>query len=420
MSSYSHAPWTSAYPDGLPNEITPPHNTMVEVVNAAVALSPERTAIQYFDAGLSFTELNDAAEALAAALIECGFAPGNRLALYLQNDPAFVIGLLAAWKAGGCAVMINPMNKPRELSHLLSDSGATAMLCLDTLHQSVVSEVIASGTAPALTDVVTTSARYLQTRNDVRVLIDTPLHQLPGSVMLEELLTEYRGRHPAAVPPPKPDEPAVLTYTSGTTGIPKAAVNTHGAMAFNSFTYHHWMKLSAEDCILGIAPLFHITGLVGHIGAALASRCSLILTHRFEPAVVLDAQREHRPTFTVAAVTALSSLLSCSQDPRDFESLRAVYSGGAPISPALAEDFQRATGCRIHNIYGLTETTSPALATPLGAVGRVDHRTGALSVGVPVFNTTVRVLDDDGNELPAGELGEIAIKGPQVIAAYWN
>lgn len=418
-TSYAAMPWRSSYRNGMTTTIEPPHDTMLDVFNAAVAHAPEQAAIRYFDAVLTLSDLDKASDALAVALIANGHAPGDRIALYVQNNPSFLIGMIAAWKISAVAVAVNPMNKHRELTHVLSDSGATVLLCLDTLFGSVVQEVIDSGVLPQLRTVVVTSANDFQNRNDPRVLTP-PQPQLLNTVSLHELLIEHYGERPDG-PAPKPDDAAMLTYTSGTTGIPKAAVNTHRAMTFNSHTYREWMGLSSDDTILGIAPLFHITGLVGHIGAALAAPCPLVLTHRFEPAVVLDAMREHQPTFTVAAITALTSLLSHSdQPPQDFASFRAIYSGGAPVSPALVEDFRRHTGCTIHNIYGLTETTSPSHATPIGADAPVDPRTGALSVGVPVFNTMVRVLDDNGSEVAPGELGEIAVKGPQVIPGYWN
>ncbi|OBJ08834.1 AMP-binding protein [Mycobacterium sp. 1465703.0] len=414
------APWLSSYGDGMPFSIQPPHDTMLDVFNAAIAAASDQPAIRYFDGLLTFADLDEAADALAAALMARGYGSGDRLALYVQNNPSFIIGLIAAWKIGGIAVAVNPMNKQRELTHALIDSDAMALICLDSLFYSVVQDVIDSGAVPQLHTVITTSANDFQTRNDPRVLEPIEIRPDHNPLWLNALLTKYRGRHPSGVLP-KPDDAAVLTYTSGTTGIPKAAINTHRSMSFNSYTYRRWVGLSSLDAILAIAPLFHITGLVGHVGAALASPCPLVLTHRFDPTVVLDAIREHRPTFTVAAITALTALLAHSADPaQDFDPLRAIYSGGAPVSPTLADDFQRRTGRQIHNIYGLTETTSPSHATPLGAIAPIDPRTGALSVGLPVFNTAVRVLDQDDEELPAGHLGEIAIKGPQVIPGYWN
>lgn len=420
MSLYADAPWRALYGSGLAPVLNPPHDTMVAAFESSVRSAPELTAIRYFDAALSFGWLNDAADALACALIERGFGAGDRLALFTQNNPSFVIGLIAAWKAGGCGVAINPMNKARELAHVLTDSGATALLCLDSLYASVVEGVIAER-AGEVDVVITTGAGDFQTRDDARVLdrVDRVAPRVDRQG-LTDLLARYTGQRPTAHVP-RPDDVAVLTYTSGTTGVPKGAMNTHRGMSFNSYTCREWFGLGPQDSILGIAPLFHITGLVAHVGAALVTPCALVLAHRFHPEVMLDALAEHRPTFTVAAITAFTSLLAASKHPdQDFGSLRTVCSGGAPIAPAIAEQFHRDTGVTIHNVYGLTETTSPSHATPIGVAGPVDPLTGALSIGVPVFNTTARILDEHGNEVPPGEIGEIAIRGPQVVPGYWN
>jgi long-chain acyl-CoA synthetase len=198
-------------------------------------------------------------------------------------------------------------------------------------------------------------------------------------------------------------------------------MNTHANLVFNSQTYRDWIGLSPTDSVLGVAPLFHITGLVGHVGLALLLPCPLVLAHRFEPAVVLDAIREHRPTFTIGAITvfiAIGGLEGAGKE--DFSSFRMIYSGGAPIAPAVADRFLEQTGLYIHNAYGLTETTSPSHLVPLGERAPVDPNSGALSVGVPVFNTVVRILDEDGNEAPIGEVGELVTSGPQVVPGYWN
>ena len=434
---YTDRPWLGRYGDRPPH-LDPPFGTMLEAFADAVERSPDTVAVRYFDGALTLAGLDRRSDALAVALAEHGFRPGDRLALYLQNDPAFVVGLLAAWKAGGIAVAVNPMNKARELELLLTDSGAGALLCLDELYRDVAAGVVGSGRT-AVRTVVRASACDDQTRDDPRVLAEpgadpgADLAGAPGRpglhgwteaagepLRLAELQLQYDGECPDP-PDLRPHDVAVLTYTSGTTGRPKGAMNTHAAMVFNSCTYREWMGLTEQDRVLGLAPLFHITGLVGHVGIALLLPCPLVLTHRFHPAVMLDAIREHRPTFTIGAVTAFTALLAASPDPRaDFAPLRVLYSGGAPIAPALAEGVQARTGLYLHNIYGLTETTSPSHAVPLGARAPVDPASGALSVGVPVFDTVVRILDDDGAEVPVGQAGEIAISGPQVVPGYWN
>ncbi len=288
-------------------------------------------------------DLDARSGSLAAALIDNGFAAGDRLGVYMQNNPAFVISLLAAWKAGGAAVAINPMNKRRELTYLLADSGASALLCLDDLYESVAKEVIAAGDT-AVRTVITCSPLDEQSRNDERLFAGVQRLRPAGTLDLEEILSQYAGRRPAPAEPASGDL-AVLCYTSGTTGVPKGAMCTHGNMAFNSQTYRDWMGFTAGDSVLGVAPLFHITGLIGHMGIALLAPCPLVINHRFEPGVVMDAIREHRPTFTVGSITvfiSLSGLAGVTKE--DWSSFRMIYSGGAPIAPAVTDQFMAKTG----------------------------------------------------------------------------
>ncbi len=419
MSVYTERPWLSQYSEGRPADIEIEYDTMLDMFRASLARAPQTEIIRYFDGVLTMTDLDAASDALAVALLENGFAAGDRLALYVQNNPGFVVGLLGAWKAGGAAVAINPMNKARELSYLLSDSGATALLCLDELYETVARDVLAAG-ATSVSTVITTSPLDWQTRNDERLMSAVTKTTPDGTLDLLALIDAHAGAQPRSAAIGR-DDIAVLTYTSGTTGVPKGAMNTHATMVFNCQTYRDWMALGAQDSVLGVAPLFHITGLVGHIGVALLVPCPLVLAHRFHPGVVLDALREHRPSFTVGAITVFISLSGESSAPKeDFSSLRVVYSGGAPIAPAVNKAFEDRTGLYIHNIYGLTETNSPSHAVPLGVAAPVDTNSGALSVGVPVFNTVVRILDEQGAEAPVGEIGEIATNGPQVVPGYWN
>ena len=419
VTTYTERPWLALYRDGTRADITAEFDTMLDLFRATVSRAPDAVAIRYFDGSLTFADLDARSDALAVSLAEHGFAAGDRLAIYTQNNPAFVVGLLGAWKAGGSAVAINPMNKARELTYLLADSGATALLCLEELYTSVARDVIAGGEVRVRT-VFTCSPLDEQTRNDERLFAGATRGGVEGTVDLEQVFAEYAGRSPEPVSP-RGEDVAVLTYTSGTTGVPKGAINTHANMAFNSQTYRDWMGLGPDDAVLGVAPLFHITGLVGHVGIALLAGCPLVLAHRFEPHVVMDAIREHRPTFTVGSITVFISLSGLEAATKeDWSSFRMVYSGGAPIAPAVTDQFQEKTGLYIHNIYGLTETNSPSHAVPLGVKAPVDPSSGALSVGVPVFNTVVRILDEDGKEAPVGEIGEIVTSGPQVVPGYWQ
>ncbi|MGH3494728.1 MAG: AMP-binding protein, partial [Sciscionella sp.] len=378
---------------------------------------PDQLAITYFDGEISFAELDRRSDQLAAAMQASAVQVGDRVGLYLQNVPQFVIGLLATWKAGAVAVAINPMGRERELSYQLVDSGATALICLESLYDSVARAVVPD------TDVrlvITTSELEYQTRNDPRLFGAVECTRYEGTVDMTELIDSTAGQVPLPHTP-TPSDIAVLTYTSGTTGPPKGAMTTHANITFNSQVYRDWMGLTDRDVVLAVAPLFHITGMIGHIGVGLLVRMPLVLAYRFDPGVVLDVVRERKPTFTVGAATVFTALLNFPEFAReDFASFRILYSGGAPISPTAARNLKNATGLTLHNIYGLTETTSPSHAVPLGAETPVDPTSGALSVGVPVPSTIVRIADEDGADLPPGEIGELVTKGPQIVAGYWN
>jgi long-chain acyl-CoA synthetase len=417
VRTYDEKPWLAQYPAGRPTEITREFDNALAMFRATVARAPDADAIRYFDGRISFRELDELTDAFAVGLLEAGVAPGDRVALYLQNVPQFVIALVGTWKLGGIAVSVSPMNREREVTLLLRDSGATALVCLDGLYEEVAAKAV-GGTDVRL--VVTTSALDFQTRGDERVFTGVERIRDAGTADLAGLLERFRGRKPPPVAL-GPDDVAFLTYTSGTTGPPKGAMNTHRNVMFTAQVYRDWMTLGPDDVILGVAPLFHITGLIGHVALALLTGAPLVLTYRVEPSVVIDAIREHRCTFTVGSITVFIALLNAPNLSRDaVASLATIYSGGAPIPPSTVRAFREATGHYIHNIYGLTETTSPSHAVPLGVEAPVDETYGALSVGVPVYDTVVRIVDDDRTELPVGEVGEIVISGPQVVPGYWN
>ena len=417
MSIYDDRPWQALYRDWTPLEMTPDFGDALSMFAASVEAAPDARALQYFDTGISFAELDRLSDAFAVALAAQGVSPGDRVGIYLQNVPQFVIALLATWKVNAVAVAINPMSRSRELTFQLGDSGAVALVCLESLYDEVARDVVGSTQVDL---VVTTSELDHQTRNDPRVFADVSRRRHDGTLDMAELMSRYDGQSPATTPI-SGDDLAVLTYTSGTTGPPKGAMTTHRNITFNAQTYRDWMKLTSEDIVLGVAPLFHITGMIGHISVGLLTRMPLVLAYRFDPGVVLDAIREHRPTFTVGSITVFTAMLNAPGMVReDFASFRVLYSGGAPISPTAARGIKDKTGVTLHNIYGLTETTSPSHAVPLELDTPVDPTSGALSVGVPVPSTVVRIVDEQGQDLPAGEIGELVTEGPQLVAGYWN
>jgi long-chain acyl-CoA synthetase len=418
MSVYDEKPWLSLYDQGQPTEIALEFTDALSMFRASVSRNPDGDIIRYFGGRITARELDELSDAFAVALAGLGVRAGDRVALYLQNVPQFVIGMLATWKAGGVAVPVNPMNRARELDAVLRDSGARVLVCLEGLYRDVVRAVIEDGGLE--TAVVTTSELDYRARDDQRVFAGIERLDCEGAHDMAALIERHRGQVPAGVTF-DPSDTALLTYTSGTTGPPKGAMNTHGNVVFNSQAYRQWCRLGPDDVVLGVAPLFHITGLIAHVTLSLLLGAPLVLAYRFEPSVMMETIRDERPTFTIGSITVFIALMNAPNADRDaLASLTKTWSGGAPIPPSSVKAFQAQFGQYIHNAYGLTETTSPSHLVPFDAVAPIDDASGALSVGVPIFDTVVRIVGDDGQDLPAGEVGEIVTSGPMVVPGYWN
>jgi long-chain acyl-CoA synthetase len=417
MSSYDERPWLARYDAGQPSDIEVEFGSALAMFGHCAEQDPDAPIVRYFDGVLTRRELDAESSAFAAALVATGFSAGERVALYLQNVPQFLVAMLGTWKAGGIAVAVNPMNKERELELILADSGASVLVGLEDLYRDVAVRVAGR---TRVRQVITTSALDYQFRGDDRVLGGLTRVRADGTVDLVTLVGQFRGQRPPD-PGLGPDDVAFLTYTSGTTGPPKGAMTTHRNIVFNAQTYRDWVGITDADVVLGVAPLFHITGSIGHVALSLLTGATLVLTYRFDPAVALETIRGQRVTFTVGSITVFIALMNApGADRSALTTLTKIYSGGAPIPPSTVTAFEELFGQYIHNIYGLTETTSPSHATPLRARAPVDPASGALSVGVPVYNTVVRIIGEDGRDLPPGEIGELVTEGPQIVAGYWN
>ncbi|MCU4160164.1 AMP-binding protein [Acidiphilium sp. AL] len=415
-SVYDDKPWLGLYDPGQPETLTQDYTDALAMFRSAVVRASNRPAILYFDAAITYAELDRLSDSLATFLIERGFAKGDRFAIYLQNVPQFVIAIVAAWKAGGIAVAVNPMNRVREIGVLFADCTPRAVICHGSTYEQTVAAL-----DPALRPqiVITTSALAFQTRNDPRLFAEVKPGRVAHTADFETVMAEA-GK---PTPPPRSgaDDIAFLVYTSGTTGVPKGAMSTHGNVTFNAQTYRDWIGLDEGAPLLGIAPLFHITGLIGHVAAAFITAAPLILAYRFEAGVMLDAIEEHKAAFTIGAITAFIAMMNHpSAVPAKLGTLTKIYSGGAPIPPSVVVAFREKFGHYIHNGYGLTETNSPSHVVPLSREAPVDPASGALAIGVPVYNTTSWICDDDGKPVPIGEVGEIVTQGPMVVPGYWN
>lgn len=411
------APWIDLYA-GVPRTISPRHLTGLAMFLANLRRGSERPLVHYFGTTLSAGEIDAQSDAVAVALGAAGVGVGDRVAMYLQNVPQVLVSVLAAWKCGAVLVPCNPMLRDQELVKILVDSGCRVLICHDDLYADVASKVVHS---TAVDLVITTAAGDLLQAGEQPALLSglTPV-ETGSTVAWLDILEMRRGQVPDPVELTG-DDVALMVYTSGTTGAPKAAMCTHANVVFATSVYQEWLGITSDDVILGLAPLFHVTGLIGHVALAMLAGSPLVLFYRFDADEACRLAEKHRASFTVSAVTAFIALLNSPAMGRyDLSSLRKVYTGGAPTPPGALEDWFQRTGSRIHPMYGLTEVTSPAHMTPFGGRPPVDPVTGVISIGVPVFNTHVRIVNEDGETAANREVGELLISGPQVIPGYWQ
>ncbi|PKN30882.1 MAG: acyl-CoA synthetase [Deltaproteobacteria bacterium HGW-Deltaproteobacteria-21] len=420
-SIYEKRPWLIHYPDWVRHdlEITP-DTALTDFINSA-ARRAGAPAVFYFDHSLSFGEIDRMSSSLAAALRDLGIVKGDRIILVLQNVPQFLIATYAAWKLGSIVVPLNPMYKEKELAYFCRDSGAKLLVMQEEtaagLDRSFLKET-------QVQQVITTSALDLLSKDHPVPSLLKAIRKvrLPDTMDMLSLVEKYRDKkvEPQGL---TREDVAYLTYTSGTTGPPKGAMNTHGNIAFNARVYHAMQKIDEKDVVLGVAPLFHVTGEVSHLALAALAGLPVVLYYRFDPAETLRLIERWKATVTVASITVYIALMNHPDiTKRNLSSFIKAYSGGAPVSEAIVNQFEALTGLYLYNVYGMTETNSPSHICPWGTRMPVDQESGALSVGLPVPNCVMKIMDlEEGvRELNPGEVGEIVDSGPIIVPGYWE
>ena len=415
---YDEKPWTRTYPEWLSAQFPETNETILAKFKRAAAMWPDDPCMFYFDRTITFAETGKLARATAAVLEKMGFGKGDRILFVLQNIPQVVIASVAVWMRGGIVVPVNPMYTAKDLKHLISDSGAKCVFCEDVLYEKSV-----RAAAGGCTVITTSALDFLSAAHDV-----------PQQLARQKKLTfdatddfmdliRAAGDTSGREDPPQPMDIAYLVYTSGTTGPPKGAMISHANVDHNCTVYEATARLDRSDVVLGIAPLFHITGIVAHQAIAFHLGIPVVFHNRFDAFDVLRLIEKHRVTFTVASITVYIALLNHPQlQSFDLSHFRKAYSGGAPVSPGTVKKFKDAMGLSIYNVYGLTESASPATITPLGLEGPVDEESGALSVGLVIPGIEAWVVDVDNPEkmMAPGEEGELVLRGPSIVGGYWE
>ncbi|GEM_PF-107097 len=422
-------PWQRHYPEEVPPSLTYPDGSIVQFLLDAVNRYPQHQALSFMGKTMTYRELHRDAVQLATRLVSLGISKGDRVAIMLPNCPQAVVSYYGVLLAGAVVVQTNPLYVERELEHQLKDSGASALITLDLLYARtarVRGEEPESGPVPRLKHVIVTSIKdglpfpknmlYPIKQRKEGFRPDIPYGQ-HGVLAYRKLL---KGNAEGTELPPLSggDELAALQYTGGTTGTPKGVMLTHRNFVTNTMQIGAWCY-KAEDGkerFLAALPLFHVFGLTVLMNMSVMRAGSLILLPRFETETVLKTISEQRPTIFPGAPTMYVALINHAHAAKlDMSSINVCISGSAALPLEVQDKFEALTGGRLIEGYGLTEATPVTHANPIWGRRKIG------TIGVPLPDTEAMVADlANGKPLPPGELGELLVRGPQVMRGYWN
>jgi long-chain acyl-CoA synthetase len=417
--------WLKSYPPGIPADIDPASfPSLVALFEDAVGRFGDRVAYENFGRSLTYAQLDRMSRAFAAWLRkEAGLQRGDRVALMMPNILQYPIALFGALRAGCTVVNTNPLYTARELEHQLKDSGARVIVVYEQaahvlqqcLSHTDVERVVVTGIGDLVGlpkgPIINFVLRHV--RHEIKPWT------LPGSRRFSDVLEEGKWVDLDAVPL-GPSDVAFLQYTGGTTGVSKGAMLTHRNMVANTLQTHEWLQdflkdRSQQQVIVGALPLYHIFALtaIACVWLHEGGRILLITNPRDMPGFVAELKK-HRVTIFYGVNTMFNGLLHTPGfDTVDFSGLVSTVAGGMALQGAVADRWKAVTGCVLSQGWGLTETSPVATTNPRNA----DFNN---SIGLPMPSTEVSIRDDGGNELMVGEVGELCVRGPQVMAGYWN
>jgi long-chain acyl-CoA synthetase len=425
-SPYDERPWLAAYPTGVPADVDVPAIPVTRLLDDATTAFPTRAAIAFLGTKTTYRELRDQVDRCASGLAQLGVEKGDRVALVLPNCPQFVVTFYAALRLGAVVTPLNPLGTPPELQRQLTDCGAKVVVCLDKTFGSVdavrgrtdVEHVVVTSVVdylPALhRNVMRLPLPRLRQRRD---RLTTRLPRGADATAFLDLLRPTGARLPTVEF--DPDDVAALLYTGGTTGISRGAMLSHRNLVANALQNKLWYvdAQPGREVTLGVLPLFHAYGLTLCLTSTTLLAGTLVLLPRFDLDMVLAAIDEHRPTLFPGVPPIYRALVDSPKARRhDLRSIRACVSGSMRLPPETQEQFEKVTGGRLVEGFGMTETSPVTHANPM----RGQRKSG--SIGVPISGTQCRLVDPDdpAKVVPFGEAGEMAVSGPQVFLGYWG
>ncbi|HEY4449186.1 MAG TPA: AMP-binding protein [Steroidobacteraceae bacterium] len=416
--------WLKSYPPGVPAEIDPSQlRSLKELLEKSCAEHAERVAFVQMDTALTYRRLDELSRAFAAWLQQAGFAKGDRFAIMLPNTLQYPIALFGALRAGLVVVNTNPLYTAPELEHQLSDSGATGILVLENFAH-VLETVLARTSVKRV--LVTAVGDFLDFPKSAivnfvvrHVRKQVPAWNMPQALSFKTAVSQGK-KLPLAAVEIGPDDLAFLQYTGGTTGVAKGAMLSHGNVATNVLQGEAWFgprfrDSSGANVVITAIPLYHIFALQANCLAftRLGWTNVLIINPRDLPALVRDLVK-YPPNYITGVNTLFNALLHAPGFERiDFSHLKAAMGGGMAVQATVAARWKEATGHVLTQGWGLTETSPVATINP----ANLDFNG---SIGLPIPSTEIAIKDDAGQDLALGQIGEICVRGPQVMRGYWK
>jgi fatty-acyl-CoA synthase len=413
------------WPSRLPHAITPPATSLWDNLETSARRYPHKAALVFFGRVISYAQLLQKAERLAACLQGLGVNSGDRVVLNMQNCPQLVIAHFAILRANAVVVPVNPMNRTEELKHYITDPDARVAITTADLAAELAGA--SNALAPTLrlahllvshfTDAFDADVAgedsppaawtdWLLTRHPAPVLVDGQVHDWVGALANELPLGPLTAG---------PADLAILPYTSGTTGLPKGCMHTHASIMHNAVAGGLWGNGSAENVVLAVVPMFHITGMVSMMHTSIRSGATLVLMPRWDRELAGRLISAWRVTHWTNIPTMVIDLMGSPNFERfDLSSLVYIGGGGAAMPQAVAQRLFEQFGLRYIEGYGLTETAAPSHSNPPDAPKQQ-------CLGIPFMGTDARVIDPETLlEMPVGEQGEIIMHGPEVFQGYWK
>ncbi|MDM5156707.1 long-chain-fatty-acid--CoA ligase [Bacillus sp. DX1.1] len=414
-------PWLQSYPKEIPHTISYDIQPLHVYLQQMSSQYPEKKALHFLGKDITFSELGRKVRQFANYLRKLGLQKGDRVAIMLPNCPQAVIGYYGTLLAGGIVVQTNPLYTERELEYQLRDSGAKVILCLDLVFPKVtnvqsstnIEHIIATRIAdflPFPKNLLYPFVQRKQTNLVVKVSESDTIHIWKS--------VERESDEAVEVSCDPENDLALLQYTGGTTGFPKGVMLTHKNLVSNTRMGVHWLYncQEGEEVILGVLPFFHVYGMTAVMNLAIMQGHKMVIVPKFDMKMVFEAIKKHQVTLFPGAPTIYIALLNSPLLQKyDLSSIRACISGSAPLPVEIQEEFESVTGGKLVEGYGLTESS------PVTHSNFLWERRVPGSIGVPWPDTDARIMSlETGEALSSGEIGEIVVKGPQVMKGYWN